>query len=137
MFLLVGIPGLANLAAIRFVFTNGITADAGAICDFMDWLAGSIVLSCHLHDHGSLHHIVLPRTWLINLSRIFKKPGNINITAIRSFIALAKDLLLYLCSARPSDFVLNLTFQVESFPLASLRDMYLSRVYVLNSNYKC
>jgi hypothetical protein len=78
----------------RFIFNNKIELDIGVLCDFMDWLSGCIILAYRLLNYGSLHHTILPRTWLLSLSRIFVKLGDKKcVGVIESFLRIAQRLL--------------------------------------------
>lgn len=105
------------------MLANKLAIDVGPVCDLMDWLAGCIILSCRFQQSGTLHRVMLPRTWILKLSPIFKKlvekPGSMAIT---SFTTLAETILMHLDSPEEQD---HLVVPEKTF---DYRGIYISRV---------
>lgn len=107
----------------RSLFTSKIAVDVGPICDFMDWIVGCIVLSFRLLQQGSFHHVMLPRTWLLRLSRIFNEVVHkIGTGVTESFLTLAQTVLKNL-ESQGEDSHMHLPEKNLDY-----RGMYISRV---------
>ena len=62
-----------HLYPFRQVLTKRIPVEVGPFCDAVEKLCGLFILAHRFNvQQGSLHDVILPRSWLINLSRSLK-----------------------------------------------------------------
>ncbi|KAH9891312.1 hypothetical protein C8Q73DRAFT_119576 [Cubamyces lactineus] len=51
------------------ILGNKIPIDVGVLCDFMEYLSGSLSIAYRIGEHhGMLHNVTLPRSWIMRLA---------------------------------------------------------------------
>lgn len=58
------VPPLMLLLFLRHIISNRLPVNISVLCDFIESLCGSLVVSSAYQRTGILHDVMLPRSWL-------------------------------------------------------------------------
>ena len=84
---------LTNHDASSHVLYNRLRVDIGVLCDFMDDLCGSMLISLYLKSKGTLDGLTLPKGWLARLLQDAGKLGGMKTERWEKYIACMGRLL--------------------------------------------
>jgi hypothetical protein len=120
-----------DILNLRYILNHKIPINIGVLCDYMDRLCGSIVMSRRFQNQGSLHNTMLPRTWLINQCDSLTKMANKETRVLGMFLSSSIDVLTTIESIYSKGGIVNhLTYQGKSLSEAGflIRNLYIFRM---------
>ncbi|OBZ79120.1 TPR and ankyrin repeat-containing protein 1 [Grifola frondosa] len=106
---------------MKHVLDNQIPIDIAVLCDFLDHLCGSLVISVRFQRDSTLHDVTLPRSWLVREVRAINKAKlrdtGLSFVYVKSMTALLEQIYTGLSA----DYLLferralsNLGFQIKN-----------------------
>lgn len=94
-----------RLCAFRQVLVQRIPVEVGPFCDAVERLCGLLILACRFNaQQGSLHDVVMPRSWLVGLFRSLQAL-NKNTFYLNLFVENTIEFLRRLNSQREQSFL--------------------------------
>jgi hypothetical protein len=60
----------------RHIIEKRLPINVGVLCDFIDYLCGSLIVELRYQRMSVLDNITIPRSWIVRLYRTFAELGN-------------------------------------------------------------
>ncbi|KAI0820632.1 hypothetical protein BC628DRAFT_1543902 [Trametes gibbosa] len=84
---------------LNHILSRRLPIDVVVLCDFMDNLCGSLIMARGLQTSGTLHSVMLPKSWIARMLPTLRVLENKSTAlAVAQYTSYFKDLLQQVCS---------------------------------------
>ncbi|KAI0042885.1 hypothetical protein FA95DRAFT_1609833 [Auriscalpium vulgare] len=117
----------AGALFFKHILDSRIPVDITVLCRFLDVLCGSFVIAKKLWTHGSLHDLMLPRSWVLELLPSAEKLKKRHTQTVPVIVDPIAPLLERIYSGQQADHILYRGAPIEKASW-QIRDLMIARI---------